>query len=383
MTGVRLPPPLEGVRVLDLGREPAAAFGSQMLADLGAEVIRVQPADGFADAGPAAALSAGDGGEGAGRRFSPFDATARNKLGITVDLLQPAGRDVLRRLVAVADVLVTDIDPATMDELGVGYDALAEVNPGLIHVVSTPSRAPGPGRDASASAIALAAQSALYARERTGVGQYVEVSPTANLLGLAGTAVLDRTVNGRVERRTANRDLTVLQGCYPCAGDDRWLVVTIADDRDWAGLVGALGEPGWALEPRFATVHGRRRHQDEVDERIAAWTRARDRDDAIARLRAAGVAAGPVQDDAAVHADPHLAQRGFFLELAGADAGGRADQGMPYRFARAPLTARLPPARLGEHNREVYRELLGVGEEEYRRLEAEGHIATERAPRTS
>ena len=433
MAEIPLPLPLEGVRVLDLGVVLAGTFGTQMLADLGAEVIRVESIQYFApstrgwrarptveEVRRAPAISGGypnrEPGERPWNRFPWFNTTARNKLGMTVDLRKPEGRDILRRLVARSDVLVTNVAPGTMEELGVGYEALAAVNERLIYIEATSFGSSGPNRDyraygtqvegfaghdllrkypdrevtsngwvvtadaAGAMAIALAAQIALYARERTGVGQYVDVSLTENFLGLIGTTILDYTVNGRIDESIGNRHFTALQGCYPCEGDDRWLVLTIADDRGWAGLVRVLGDPEWASEPRFATVHGRRRHHDEIDERIAAWTRVTDRDDAVARLRAEGVTAGPVLDDADAYADPHLAERGYFVEMTQEDVGTYSYPGMPYRFARAELSVRRPPVRLGEHNHEIYRELLGVGEEEYRRLEADGHIGTEYAP---
>ena len=424
-----LPLPLEGVRVLDLGVVLAGTSATQILADLGAEVIRVESTQYFAPATRgmrahptleevqrAPAISGGypdrDPGERPWNRFPWFNTTARNKLGMTVDLRREEGQDILRRLVALSDVLVTNVAPGTMDRLGVGYDALAAVNDRLIYVEASSFGSSGPYRhyraygpqvegfaghdllrkypdrditasgwvvtaDAgSAMAIALAAQVALYARRRTGVGQYVDVSLLENVLSLIGTTILDYTINGHVAESLGNRHFTAIQGCYRCSGDDRWLVLTISDDRGWAGLMRVLGDPQWGSEDRFATVHSRRRAHDEIDERITAWTSCVDRDDAVAQLREASVVAGPVLDDADAYADPHLAQRGYFVEMTQADTGTHLYPGMPYRFARAQLSVRHPPVRLGEHNEEIYRGLLGFTEEEYDQLTDAGHIGS-------
>jgi len=428
----RIPLPLEGVRVLDLGIVLAGPFAAQMLADLGAEVIRVEsiqhfpPATRGIRAHPtleevrrAPAISGGypdrEPGERPWNRFPWFNTTARNKLGMTVDLRQEEGRDILRRLVALSDVLITNVAPGTMDRLGVGYDALAAVNDRLIYVEATSFGSSGPYRryraygpqvegfaghdllrkyrdrditssgwvvtaDAgSAMAIVLAAQIALYARRKTGVGQYVDVSLLENVLGLIATPILDYTINGRVAESLGNRHFTAIQGCYRCAGNDRWLVLTISDDPGWAGLMRAMGDPEWARDERFATVHSRRRQHDEIDERITAWTSGLDRDEAVTRLRETGVVAGPVLDDADAYADPHLAQRDYFVEMTQADTGTHLYPGMPYRFARAQLSVRHPPVRLGEHNDEIYRDLLGVSDEEYESLKDAGHVGTEYA----
>jgi crotonobetainyl-CoA:carnitine CoA-transferase CaiB-like acyl-CoA transferase len=168
-----------------------------------------------------------------------------------------------------------------------------------------------------------------------------------------------------------------VQGCYPCAGDDRWLVLTIRDDADWAGVRRATG---WAEDERFATPASRYEHHDELDRLLASWTSSLPREEAVDRLRREGVPAGPVLDDADALADPHLAERGFFWKITQADTGTYPYPGPPYRFRGVQLTPRLPPVLLGEHNEYVWRELIGVSEETYRRLEAEGQIGTEFAP---
>jgi crotonobetainyl-CoA:carnitine CoA-transferase CaiB-like acyl-CoA transferase len=425
--------PLAGIRVLDLGVVLAGPQAALLLADLGAEVIRVESTQYFPPqtrgifARPSrevvkASIPVSGGypnrepGERPWNRFPWFNSTARNKLGMTVTLTEPEGRDVLLRLVAVSDVLLSNQSPGSLAALGLGYEALAAVNPGLIYVEASSFGATGPrrayralglqmeayaGHDllrhypdrdvssntwavtadaAGALGMALAAQMALYARLQTGRGQYIDLSMVENFVGLMGPAILDYTFNGRVPESTGNRDYAAIQGCYPCAGDDRWLVMTLPSDAAWQAFCRAAECPPGCDDPCFATVTSRYAHHDAVDRLIAGWTRQMDRDEAVARLRAEGLMTGPVLDDADAMADPHLAARGYFLEVEHADAGRHRYPGMPYRFHNAGLSVRLPPVRLGEHNEYVYKRLLGLSQAEYARLEERGHIGTDYAP---
>jgi len=467
--------PLAGVRVLDLGVVLAGPQAALLLADLGAEVIRVESTQYFPPqtrgifAHPSEQIvknsipiSGGypnrEPGERPWNRFPWFNTHARNKLGMTVDLQKSEGVGILRRLAAVSDVLLSNQSPGTLRKLGLDYAALAHENPALIYVEASSFGASGPAHDyralglqmeafaghdllrhyrdrdvssntwavtadaAGALGMALAAQMAIYARRRSGRGQYIDLSMVENFVGLIGQQVLDFTVNGRVPRSLGNRHYAALQGCYPCAGsagpwsaanrhgragdylkhpasqtapggpwsgaqgrasqtsNDRWLVLTLPDDAAWQAFCRAAGEPPGCDDPRFATVTSRLQHHDAVDELIAGWTSTLPREEAVARLRAAGLMAGPVLDDADAMADPQLAARGFFWEIDHTDAGRHRYPGMPYRFANARPGVRQPPILLGEHNERVYKELLGVSEVEYERLTAEGHIGMEYAP---
>ncbi len=425
--------PLEGVRVLDMGVVLAGPQAALLLADLGAEVIRVESTQHFPpqtrgvfahptkEAVMAAIPSAGgypmrEPGERPWNRFPWFNTTARNKLGMTIDLCRDRGPELFKRLVAISDVLLTNQTPGTLEALGLGYGALAAVNPRLVYVEASSFGSTGPysewralglqmeafaghdllrhypDRDVSSNtwavtadasgalSMALAAQMALYARRRTGRGQYVDVSMVENFIGLIGHFVLDYTVNGRVPESIGNRDFSAVQGCYPCAGEDRWLVLTLPDDASWQGFCRAAGEPEGCDSARFSTVASRYANHDAVDRLISSWTRMTPREQAVARLRAEGLMAGPVLDDADLMVDPHLAHRGYFLEIEQADVGRHRYPGFPYRFHEAGLNVRHPPVRLGEHNEYVYKTLLGVTDEEYAELEAGGHIGTEYAP---
>ena len=425
--------PLEGVRVLDLGVVLAGPMGALLLADLGAEVIRVESTQHFPPqtrgvfARPSKASvmasipSAGgypnrDPGERPWNRFPWFNVTARNKLGMTIDLKKAPGPELFKKLVAISDVIVTNQTPGTMDALGLGYHALSQANPRLIYVEASSFGSTGPyasyralglqmeayaGHDllrhypdrdvssntwavtadaAGALSIALAAQMALFARLRTGRGQYVDLSMVENFVSLIGPFVLDYSFNHGVPESIGNRDYSAVQGCYPCAGEDRWLVLTLRTDEDWAAFLRAACNPPGTDAPEFATVASRRQHQDKLDRIIATWTRTLAPAAAVARLRAEGIATGPVLDDGDALNDPHLAARGYFVTVPHEDAGTHQYPGFPYKFHEAQLDVRQPPVRLGEHNEYVYKQLLGVSDEEYVQLEAQGHIGTDYAP---
>jgi crotonobetainyl-CoA:carnitine CoA-transferase CaiB-like acyl-CoA transferase len=424
--------PLEGIRVLDLGVVLAGPQATLLLADLGAEVIRVESTQYFPpqtrgifarpskEAVMASIPTAGgypmrEPGEKPWNRFAWFNTTARNKLGMTVDLRKPRGIEVFKRLAAISDVVVTNQAPGVVDSLGIGYEALAAVNPGIIYVEASSFGSSGPYRDyralglqmeafaghdllrhyrdrdvssntwavtadaSGALTITLAAQIALYSRRRSGRGQYIDVSMVENFVGLLGHHVLQYTYNGIVPESLGNRDYAAIQGCYPCAGDDRWLVLTLPTDAAWKAFCSAAGNPPGCDDQRFQTVHSRYEHHDEADRIISAWTSNTPREEAVERLRSVGLMAGPVLDDADATEDPHLRARGFFVEVDHVDTGRHRYPGFPYQFKETPLSVRHPPVRLGEHNEYVYKTLLGVSDEEYAELEAEGHIGEDYA----
>ncbi len=425
-----MPPlPLAGLRVIDLGVVLAGPQGAMLLADLGAEEVRVESCQYFAPstrgflARPPKALiqsmapiSGGypdrEPGERPWNRYPWFNATARNKLGMTADLRRPEGLAAVRRLVAVSDVLITNQAPGVMRGLGLGYDAVAQVNDQLVYVDASPYGSTGPYRDhraygtqmeasaghdllrtypdadltsnswavpsdgAGGLAVAYAALLGLAAREHTGSGQYVELSMVENLLTLLGPHLMELAAGGRHPGSLGNRDRHAIQGCYPAAGEDRWLVLTVPDDAAWDRLARLVGRPDWAGlagPARYA------RH-DEVDAAIAAWTAVRPVGDGVAALRAAGVLAGPVLDDRDAMADPHLAEREFFVEIEHADAGRHRYPGPPFRLRGAGFTVRYPPVRLGEHNAIVYGDLLGYAPDEIAELTRAGHIGEAYAP---
>ena len=419
--------PLEGVRVLDMSVVWAGTYCATLLADMGAEVIRVEstthpapltrgvmahPPESLIQNSPP--LFGGMPGRVPGARpwnRSPvFNAHGRNKLSMTVDLLRPEGMNIFARLVEISDVFVENNVTETMDKLGISYDMLRERRQDIvmlrmpaygstgrysnfrslgIHMEGTIGHSLLRGytdmdpsantqvyvADAAAGAQgAFSVMAALHYRRRTGKGQLIELAQAENAMPFLGQFFMDYSMNGRSASTIGNRHPTAIQGCYPCKGDDRWVNITIFNDHDWEAFRGALGQPEWAADPRFATHVSRHRSHDEIDDHISEWTRQRDHYEVMRVLQDAGVAAGAVMDQRDAYADPHLRERGAFEEVTQEDTGTHLYPGAPFKMSEPALRIRRGPVRLGEDNEYVYKTLLQVSDEEYAELERGGHI---------
>lgn len=427
--------PLAGIRVLDMTVVWAGPHCTQLLAEWGAEVIRVEPITRIQPSTRGAELKItretirslrargqsalytfadDDPGERQWNRSAQFNSHARNKLSCTLDVMTPEGLDIFKRLVAISDVFVENNVPETIEKAGLTYEALAEVNPGLVMLRMPAYGLEGPYKnyrsfgnhieamaghhylrgypdlDPSATGASFTADAAggvlgafavllgLRHRRRTGRGQQIELALVENFLPYLGELILDYQVNGRVPQPQGNAHPThAPHGAYPCRGEDRWIAIDVQDDGQWRALKRIMGEPGWAERSDYDTVQGRLQDRAELDRRLAEWTRTQDRDDLFQRLVAEGIPAGPVQDEADLFRCPQLQHRHFFEELTQADTGPRTYPGLTFRMANTPNRLRTPPCMLGEHNDYVYRQLLGVSDEEYDRLVALGHIGTE------
>ena len=419
--------PLEGVRVLDMTLVWAGPYCTTFLADLGAEVIRVEstqvmvPMTRGLVAHPTEdmlksqlLLFGGMPGRTPGarpwNRAPLFNAHARNKLSMTVDLARPRGLEIFERLVEISDVFVENNATETMDKLGISYERLREIRSDFI-MLRMPAygnsgpysryRALGnhiegmighsmvrgyPDMDPSATTPvfvadaaagtqgAFAVLAALNYRRRTGKGQLIEVPLAESMLPFVGHYLMDQSMNDRSPGTLGNRHPYAIQGCFPCKGEDRWVCITLYNDRDWTRFCGALGNPAWTRDEWLADQAGRYRHHDEIDLRIAEWTRSHDSYEVMRLLQDAGVAAGPVMDQRDAFDDPHLAERGIFQEAYQEDTGNHKYVGAPYRMSETPSKIVRGPVRLGEDNEYVYKELLQVSDEEYSELEREGHI---------
>jgi crotonobetainyl-CoA:carnitine CoA-transferase CaiB-like acyl-CoA transferase len=421
--------PLAGVRVVDLTVVWAGTFGTLLLADLGADVIKVEnihvwqtftrgamarPPRAFVTMGQpwATGYPDDDPGDRPWNRAALAINLYRNKRSVTMDLRLPEGRRPFEDLVRTADVVIENNVTETMEKLGITYEYLCALRPDIVYV-RIPAfgntgayrnyRALGvhlegvaghnllrryPDLDPSTnSAIfagdyfagthaAFATIAALHYRNRTGKGQLVEIAQVELATGLIPQFLMDYALNGRNGEALGNRDLhgAAPQGVYPCAGDDRWLALTVCGDADWQALAAVLGAPPWATDPRFATAAGRRQHHDELDRLIAAATRDRDVWDLTRALQARGVAAGPVMDARDAFEDAHLRARGMYPRLFQADCGDREWVGPFFRTAEGPVPMRRPPVALGEDNASIYKHLLGYSDAAYDALLAAGHI---------
>ena len=425
--------PLQGIRVLEFGVVWAGPYCAAFLAGMGAEVIKIESIKKFIPMTrgqiprptgedlrnlPTSVGATPDRlpGKRPWNRIPLFNAHASNKLGMTVDLLQPKGKKALMDLIAISDVIVENNPTETMEKLGISYEEIRETNPGLIMCRMPAYANEGPyqnhrsfgfhiegvvghtllrgysdmdpsavtsvlmGDAASGTQAAFAVLSALHHRRRTGKGQLIELSQAENLIPFMGEAFMDYTMNGRNQSTLGNRHPVAIQGCYPCLGEDRWVTITIAGDDDWRGLCQAMGDPEWSQESGFRDPIVRYERHDEIDEQISQWTRTLEPQQVMRLLQEKGVAAGPVMDQRDAYADPHLNERGAFEEAYQEDTGTHLYPGAPYKMSETPSKIRRGPVRLGEDNEYVYQELLGCSAEEYAVLEEEGHIGMDYHP---
>jgi crotonobetainyl-CoA:carnitine CoA-transferase CaiB-like acyl-CoA transferase len=427
------PLPLDGIRVLDFSLVLAGPYATMMLADMGAQVIRVESprffqasTRGFMPRPVAADLKDGtlygsgypdtEPGERPWNRYAPFNSHERNKLGVTVDHGLPEGLDVIRRLVEISDVIVENNTLGVMARLGLGYEQLRGWKPDIIMVSSSGFGATGPQAqyrafgshvdamighlslrgyaDADPSAagnivisdaaagpgMAFAAVAALLHRDRTGEGQHIEMSQAENLMHYITPEFFRYVMTDEVPTPPGNDDPTKApQNTYRCLGDDNWVGISVSTDAEFAVLAGVVGGP-LADDSRFTTHAGRREHLRELDMMIAAWAGEREARDIFERLQAGSVPCGILLDEADAYADPHLAARGFFETVTHPEAGTHRYPGMLWRHAEREPSIRRHAVLLGEDNDYVYRELLGVSDEEFARLEATGHISRDYLP---
>ncbi len=389
----------------------AGPFCSMLLGALGAEVIKIESRDRLdffrryviwplADAAPT------DLGT---EESMMFLVANQSKLSVTLNLARPEGMHLLKRLIAVSDVVVENMRPGAMERMGLGYEALSQIRPGIIMLSSSarggegpegsyagyaavnhavgggayitgypdgpPAHAVGDVDIMNATASAFAIVAALRHRRQTGEGQFIDFSQCEGVTSLIGEVLLDFQMTGRVPDRKGNSDeLMAPHNVYPCWGIDRWLAIAVETDAEFAALCEVMEMPQLAADSRFADTASRKRNEAELDEIIAAWTRRQDRDHAANRLGAAGVAAAPARDGQDLFHDPHLRERGAFIEVERPDGSGKYDLvGMPWKMSSCePQLKRAP--KLGEHNAYVLENVLGLTPSDIERLEREGVI---------
>lgn len=399
--GAPKPMALAGLRVLDIATMAAAPWAATYLAELGADVIKVE------------APVVGDhqrrwgtpkNGEGL---F--WKSIGRNKRSVTLSLSKPDGAALFKRLVAEADVVIENFRPGTLERWGLGYEVLRAINPRLILLRVTGfgqngPYAPRPGFGTLAESLtgfagltgqpdgpptlpnmpladgvagvmgAFAVMVALYWRDaRGGAGQMIDLSLCEPLLRLIEPSLLDYDQFGIVRGRIGNRsDHVAPRNTYQC-GDGRWLAISASAQSIFERLMLAIGRPELRTDPRFAVNSARVENVNALDAIIGNWMAQRDRDAALAELQRAEVAAAPVYDVAEIFADPHFQARGSMVSVEDPALGPMRLVDVAARYSETPGQVRHTGPALGSSNAEVYG-ALGVTEEELEALRREGVI---------
>lgn len=398
--------PLEGIRVVDFGWVYAAPIASRTLADMGAEVIKIETGGHLDELRTSPSNTSGDI-----EQDPVFHDINRNKLSVTVNFSTEAGAELVKRLVAVSDVVIENYSPGVLDKYGLGYKELSRVRPEIVMASMSAAGQDGPLRDIRTYGPTISALSGLDSmvgypgervlgsqgfypdmvgaihgvisvlaavrhRRRTGRGQHIDLSQWEATVGMLGEALLEVTFADDVPGTRGNRHRAMSpHGIYPCADDQTWIAIQVEDDSQWSALVQLMGEPAWAGEPWAATAAGRIADADVVDRKVAAWTRDHDRDELVELLQDNGVPAGPNLHVGERYFHEHFMARGFHVDLDHPATGTDIVTDVAWRLGRTPGSIRRHAPLLGEHTQEVFGGIVGLSDDEIDRLRSEGVLA--------
>lgn len=407
------PYPLKGYRVVDFGSAWAGAQMTHMLADMGAEVIKVEsrtridyarlggaptPKDLLDKSPEAIALAYPDHLE-----MNPlFHMLNRGKRGITVDFTKPQGTALLQELIKKSDVVADNYTPGVLDKYGLGYDSLEAIKSDIIVVSLCLAGHTGPlkgtrgyapiitaisgldsmvgysdeptpsgtrfafGDHVSAAHGALAILMALIYRNRTGEGQYVDISEWEAVTSLLGEPLMDYFMNGRIQGPTGNRSSDMApHGFYPCKGEHGWVSIAIKTDEEWQNFCQAIGRPVWTEDERFSDTDHRLRNQDALDELVGEWTADYTSQEVTEVLQRSGVAAAPFMTSKAQHSDPHFRERETFVEVDHPKIGAETLYGTAWKLSETPGEVCRSAPILGQDNDYVFRQLLGMSQADF------------------
>jgi benzylsuccinate CoA-transferase BbsF subunit len=409
--------PLEGIRIADFTWVWAGPYCTLQFAHMGADVVRIE-----SRTRPCVTrlLPPWPGGQIGGlNRSGYFNQYNQGKRSLTLNFKRPEAREIVARLVKASDIVASNFATGVMERQGLGYDDLRKIRPDIIVISLTGYGSTGPYRDYVAygpaqvplsgfSALtgykgwppmhagfsyadpnagihgAFALLAALYHREKTGEGQFIDMSQWECAMNPAAEGLLEYTMNGREPERIGNRDpFMAPHGVFQCqdmpeqiAGTtiDMWVAIVAVDDAQWARLAKVIGRPELADDPRFVTLEARKRNEDELEEIVTAWTLRYQAADAARILQEGGVAVSVCNTSKDLFEDPHLNERKYFVELNHADVGVMKHAGIPWRMSATPCAVRAPAPLIGQHTDEVLIQLLGYSEDEVRRLRKAGAL---------
>ncbi|WAC08371.1 MAG: CoA transferase [Thermodesulfobacteriota bacterium] len=397
---------LEGIRILDLTLVYAGPMGTRLLADMGAEIIKIEAPQrpdmftrmmSYPENNPTQEKVWDQGGY--------FHILNAGKKGVSLDLANEKGREIFKKLVAVSDAVMENFSPRVMEGWGLGYEELKKIKPdiimvsmsglghygpmrdtimymtgmenmsGLTYITGLPERPPlfsnyayGDWMLGATGAFALLL--ALYNKKKTGKGQYIDVAGREAISCHIGEVIMDYTLNGRVKERNGNKDASMApHGCYKCKGVDEWVNIAIQNEDEWNRFCEIMGNPSWTK--KFSTVEERLKNQDELDRLIDEWTSQYDHHEVMERLQKASIPAGSVLSLKEVYLNPQFIARGIFEMIDHGENIGKRPviKQMPARFSGMKSFTPKRAPRFAEDNEHVFCSLLGMSKEEVKTLE--------------
>ena len=411
--------PLEGIRVLDSSYVFALPYAGGLLADMGAQVIKIEGPgrpDTTRSGGLSGSFPENELDERWWNRPSTYNLINRGKQSLTLDMTDPRGRDLFRELVTISDVVMENFTPRVMRRWELDYPNLRKLKPDIIMVSNTgyghgdgpysgyPAQATtqegthghcwitgypgeGPAKAGASFVDFLSTWTSLFAiggalryRNRTGRGQWVDIGMYQAGVMFMSEYIMDGIANGRDGERIGNRHpYRAPQGCYPASGDDQWITLSVGSDEQWQALCAEMGQDDLSHDPRFADILSRQRNHGQLDEIIGAWTVQFDKYELMHRLQGVGIPSGPVLTGKDIHFDPQYQSRGFLERVTyppDRGIGTRPFMGRPYKFSETPLRISGPSPAFGQDNERLLKELLGVDEPSYQGLVQDAIVTT-------
>ena len=385
-------PMLAGLRMADLTQQYAGPLGTELLAYYGMEVVKIET-------GTIASKE---------REAAVHACMNRAKLGCTINLRTPEGKELFKQLVAKSDVVVDNFSSGVLARLGFSFDALREVNPGIVQVVmpgwgltgplkswvawgwqllaytgimrlwgypdspmETRCKIAWPDRVGSVT-MALGVLAALEYQARTGKGQFIEAGMLEAQGSMMGPAILDYTVNRNEWDAMGYGEILGARyapyGCYPCYGTDNWIIIACASDEEWQSMVKLIGKSSWAADSKFATLAGRREHRNDLDQKLSEWTPKYTAKQLFRMLQQSGIAAGIPSSGEDLFHDIHLRARGHIVETEAQPWGKMTHHGLPGIPSLSAADAARPAPWIGAHNDQVFGEILGLTKERIEEL---------------
>ncbi|OGN94995.1 MAG: hypothetical protein A2Y89_03035 [Chloroflexi bacterium RBG_13_51_18] len=398
--------PLAGIRIMDFGQMWAGPHLTQWLAVMGAEVIKVETRlrlDFMRMIGVPPGIERDNFNAGTG-----FASINYGKKSITLNMNQPMSRELARELIKICDVVTENFSGHILERWGLGYEELKKIKTDIIYYTGSGYGRNGPHQDRPAYAEiieaydgstylngypgggpatvgvspwtdatqamhgAFAIMAALYQRNRSGEGQYIDAAMIEGSANFLGEMVMGYAMNGDLGERMGNRHKTMVpHGCYRCKGNDEWVAIAVNGQAEWKAFVKTIGSPAWTQRKDFSNQANRRQNQDELDRLIEEWTRQRNQYEVMELLQKAGVAAGASLNVRDIVDDPQIKARRFFVEMEHPVIGNITLAGLPWRAKGRKKGNYSCPPLLGEHNDYVFGELLGLSKEEINRLKEE------------